>query len=111
MDREYMKMTDDLRMAVWHQLLQQASKTISLEDEFQEESLCRYKQKYIKCGYVFLCFECISFYVLIFHRKMKYWHENKQEPNSEERTEKGLFCKLLRRTTGKMRLWGQVGVI
>lgn len=104
-------MTDDLRMAVWPQLLQQASKMISLEDGCQEESLCGCKQKYIKCGYVFLCFEYISFYALLFHRKVEYQPENKQGHNSEERTGKGLFCKLLHRATGKIRLWGQVGVI
>lgn len=53
----------------------------------------------------------IFFYALLLHRKIKYWPENKQEPNSEERTGKGLFYKLLYRTTGKTRLWGQVGVI
>lgn len=65
-----MKMTDDLRRNMWAPT-PTVSKTISLEDECQEESLCECKQKYIKCGYVFLCFEYISFYTLLFHRKME----------------------------------------
>ena len=54
MDSESTKMTDDIRRDLWHQLREQESKTISLKDEFREESLPRYKQKYIKCGYVFV---------------------------------------------------------
>lgn len=63
MDSESTEMTDDIRRDIWHQLLEQKSKTISLEDEFREESLPRCKQKYIKCGYVFICLKhvCTTF--------------------------------------------------
>lgn len=58
-----MKMTHDLGGIYGHRLLEQKSKTISLEDEFREESLPRCKYKYIKCGYVFICLKCISSYL------------------------------------------------
>jgi hypothetical protein len=61
-----MKMMDDIRRNIWNQILEKESKTISLEDQCEEESFYRYKQKYIKCGHVFICLEYISFYLSLF---------------------------------------------
>lgn len=77
MDSESTKMTDDIRRDIWHQLREQESKTISLKDEFREESLPRCKQKYIKCGYVFVCLKHTSLDYLPSLRKAKQWQGKK----------------------------------
>lgn len=43
MDSEQMEMTDNIRKNIWHGLSEQESKTVSLEDEFQEENFSRCK--------------------------------------------------------------------
>lgn len=58
-----MGVMDNIRRDLWHRLLEQECKTISLEDKFEEGSHRRCKLEYIKCGYVFICLKYVSFYV------------------------------------------------
>ena len=51
-ESKQMKITDDIQRVIWYQLLEQESKTISLEDEFREENIPTCKRKYPKCEYV-----------------------------------------------------------
>lgn len=76
-----MKMTNSIRRDV--RLLEQQSKTILLEDEFREDNLPRCKQKYIQCGYVFICLKYISFYLSLFLEKESNGEEGKD--NKEDR--------------------------
>lgn len=90
MDSEYTEMTDNIRKSIWHWLLEQKSKTISLE-EFQEENFGRCKRKYIKCGYVFICSAWIYLYLSPLSQKkgamvreQKMYRESTQEERRRE---------------------------
>lgn len=78
-------MDNNIRRNIWHLLLEQESKTMSLEDEFRVESLPRCKPKYIKCGYVFICLKFISLYLSPSLRKREWWPGQEKGYNGEGR--------------------------
>lgn len=83
-----MKMMDDMRRGVWHQLLEPESKTTALEDEFMGESLPRCNWKYINCGNVFICLKCISFYLYSLSQKKEGWQGGEKGYSGEFRGKK-----------------------